>query len=610
MKPRNFVAAAFLLVGLAIAMSVSAQTTEFTYQGQLLNNTTPAIGNHDFEFSLFSAVSGGTQLGSTITLTNVLVQNGVFSVQLNFGSNFPGANRFLEIRVRPSGGGAFTPLSPRQAISSSPYSIKSLSADNATQLGGVAANQYVLSGASSINAGTQFNIGGQRVLSVQGTDNVFGGVGAGQINTGGANTFFGKNAGLANTTGGFNSFFGAVSGTANNTGDSNSFFGAFAGNVNSSGRFNSFFGRDAGEDNTTGESNSFFGRNAGAQNISADFNSFFGNGAGGSNTIGTNNVFVGASTGVTNVGGSNNTLLGFQANVGLTNLTNATAIGSEATVSQSNSLVLGNAFANVGIGTSTPSHRLTVGQDETPIVPSALVGVFGAGPTFSIVRNTTNNVEGVFGAESAETIFGSVSNNGLQFRTNNLGRMFITNLGNVGIGTGNPDSALHVVGGITVTFLSSVTQGEVQVCRNSFSQLSFCSSSIRYKDDVREFTSGLDLLRRLRPVSFRWTGSGQADLGLVAEEVEQVESRLVTRNDAGEIQGVKYDRVGVVLVNAVNEQQLQIESQRRQIEEQQGLIRTQQRRIELLEGQQVEIQALKILVCAQNKVAEICRPRP
>ena len=122
-------------------------------------NGTPATGNYDFEFALFDAVSGGTQFGTTVPSNNVAVSNGVFSVSLDFGGQFPGATRFLEIRVRAAGGGGFTLLSPRQPVASSPYSVKSLTADSATnavnatnaatatnslQLGGVAANQYVV----------------------------------------------------------------------------------------------------------------------------------------------------------------------------------------------------------------------------------------------------------------------------------------------------------------------------------------------------------------------------------------------------------------------------------------------------------------------------------
>lgn len=52
------------------------------------------------------------------------------------------------------------------------------------------------------------------------------------------------------------------------------------------------------------------------------------------------------------------------------------------------------------------------------------------------------------------------------------------------------------------------------------------------------------------------------DLGLGAEDVAAIEPLLVTYNAKGEVEGVKYDRIGVVLVNAVKEQQAEISSQR------------------------------------------------
>lgn len=132
-------------------VTTRAQTTEFTFQGSLKNSGTPASGNFDFEFSLFNLASGGSQQGSTIQRSNVAVANGIFSVSLDFGAGtLPGADRFLAISVRSAGGGAFTPLTPRQKVNSAPYSVKSLNsiaadvATNATQLGGVAASQYVV----------------------------------------------------------------------------------------------------------------------------------------------------------------------------------------------------------------------------------------------------------------------------------------------------------------------------------------------------------------------------------------------------------------------------------------------------------------------------------
>ena len=120
----------FCFIAIAVFVRVgTAQTTTFSYQGSLNSGGDPASGSHDFEFALFDAESGGTQLGSTITVNTVPVTNGIFTVSLDFGSQFPGEVRFLEIRVRPAGGGAFTLLTPRQQITSSPYAVKSLNAD-------------------------------------------------------------------------------------------------------------------------------------------------------------------------------------------------------------------------------------------------------------------------------------------------------------------------------------------------------------------------------------------------------------------------------------------------------------------------------------------------
>ena len=87
-----------------------------------------------------------------------------------------------------------------------------------------------------------------------------------------------------------------------------------------------------------------------------------------------------------------------------------------------------------------------------------------------------------------------------------------------------------------------------------------------------------------------------ADVGFVAEEVNAVEPLLTVYNDKGEIEGVKYAQVTTALVNAVKEQQTQIEKQNEQIEKQN----------EQLRQQQAQIDALKALVCQSNTNAPVC----
>src|SRR5262245_29887673 len=148
---------AFLTLAIAVVLSATGttygQTTEFTYQGRLMTLGLPANGSHDFQFRLFDDLAGDTQVGPSIAMNAVSVNNGVFSVRLDFGNQFPGANRFLEIRVKASADEFFTILAPRQPITSAPYAIKSLNADNslnaetatnAVKLNGVAGSEYAL----------------------------------------------------------------------------------------------------------------------------------------------------------------------------------------------------------------------------------------------------------------------------------------------------------------------------------------------------------------------------------------------------------------------------------------------------------------------------------
>ena len=96
----------------------------FTYQGSLKSGGVPANGDHDFQFTLYDALSGGVVVGGPISQNNVTVADGLFSTTLDFGSAaFDGNARFLEIQVRQSGGGGYDTLSPRQAISPVPYAL-------------------------------------------------------------------------------------------------------------------------------------------------------------------------------------------------------------------------------------------------------------------------------------------------------------------------------------------------------------------------------------------------------------------------------------------------------------------------------------------------------
>lgn len=461
-----------LLMACALAFgnfSAQAQTpTVITYQGRLTDQNAPATGQYDLRFIVYTQDIGGAQQGSIATLDNVMVTDGVFTVQLDFGGTAPfisSTGLFIETSIRPgASGGAYTILSPRQPLTATPYAVKAVNAEsattattattatNATQLGGVAAANYVqttdtrLADARSPVAGSASYI--QNTTNQQVAEfNISGNGAAGGTLSGGVvksqtEYLIGNDRVLG-------------------IGNVSTFVGRHAGNPTTTGFFNSFVGGEAGSANTTGSNNTFVGVSAGTSNQTGGSNSFFGAGAGAGNTTGGSNSFTGTSAGLTNTTGSNNTLVGASADVTSGNLTNATAIGAGAKVATSNTVVIG----------------------------------------------TSNNAVRV------------------------PGKLVVLNFG---------------------------ATGSTAVCRNASNELSTCSSSLRYKTDITPFYHGLNLVKRLRPITFEWKDGGMLDLGLGAEDVAAIEPLLATYNERGEVEGVKYDRIGVVLLNAVREQQTQI----------------------------------------------------
>jgi len=99
--------------------------SSFSYQGLLKKGGILASGTADIRVSLFRSFTGATQVGASVTKSAVPVSQGVFTTELDFGSNaFDGTARWLEIEARsPSGTGSFVMLSPRERISPSPMAL-------------------------------------------------------------------------------------------------------------------------------------------------------------------------------------------------------------------------------------------------------------------------------------------------------------------------------------------------------------------------------------------------------------------------------------------------------------------------------------------------------
>lgn len=97
-------------------------SSAFAYQGQLRQNNLPVTGTCSATFKLFDAETAGNQIGATVDMPTLQVQNGLFTVALDFGwGAFNGEARWLETAVgcgqRP------VTLSPRMAVRPTPYAL-------------------------------------------------------------------------------------------------------------------------------------------------------------------------------------------------------------------------------------------------------------------------------------------------------------------------------------------------------------------------------------------------------------------------------------------------------------------------------------------------------
>jgi hypothetical protein len=409
--------------------------------------------------------------------------------------------------------------------------------------------------------------------NIWGTHNSFIGPFSGYFNIKGShNTFIGPYAGYMNTTGHSNNFIGASAGHSNTTGYSNSFLGTYAGHFNTTGHSNSFMGTYAGYKNTAGSSNSFLGTYAGYTNTLGYSNSFMGNSAGYFNTTGHSNSFVGYQAGYKNTTGVRNTLLGMQAGynnttgelnsfVGIASGQNNTAghqnVYLGAYAGRGNTTGANNTFVGTSSGSST-----TIGSNNVS------VGNF-SGASLPDLSNTTALGYRAQATAANSLVLGSI--NGINGATVDV---------NVGIGTTAPAYRLQL--------------GSGQAAKPGSSAWVVASDQ-KLKKDVSAFTDGLKVVRQIKPVWFRYNGlagmpQNKQFVGIVAQEMQQIAPYTIGQFSSQDSTGKKayyldYDAGALpyILVNAMKEQQQQIEEQQQLNQQKEARIASLEVRLKKLE---------------------------
>ncbi len=341
--------------------------------------------------------------------------------------------------------------------------------------------------------------------------NTFVGEFAGNLTMGGPGTDNGKyNTGIgrislySNTTGHHNTAVGTVSLNANTTGVENTASGHASLSLNTTGNYNTASGTWSLTSNTTGNNNTAAGSSSLRSNTTGSANTAIGYYSLSASTTGSYNTASGYQCLSANTTGGSNTAAGFAS------LASSTT-GMHNTASGATSLKLA-----------------TTGSSNT---------AFGSGAGDGITTGSSNTFLGAF----ADGTAGDLTNATAIGATASVDASNKVRIGN---------TAVAVIGG--------------QVAWSNLSDL-------RAKRDIRDLDLGLDFVLALRPVQFRMVqGNGRVDLGFLGQDVETLlgdgYNVLGIGGDRERTLSLRYTDFIAPLVKAVQEQQVQIEAQRGEIE--------------------------------------------
>ncbi len=425
-----------------------------------------------------------------------------------------------------------------------------------------------------------------------------GGQGINLTDTGTLNTFTGYNAGYGNTKGYQNSCFGSAACLHNLTGIQNVAVGAGAGFRNTDGNANVYVGFDAGWGafiGSHGSDNTMVGFEAGFNNT-ADGNSFFGYQAGYDTTSGVNNTYLGNIAGAGNSTGSNNTSVGTAAglgggssNVSIGVLTGYTSLGGDNVVIGHQAALGGAGSSNVIIGAEAVFDS-PVGDGNTFI---------GAGVDYNSQLGSRNIFIGYHTGTQ-----GSIMNN--IYLDAQCNRCDLDNPENntIRIGTQGRELTAYFAG-----IYPNGVPNTNPVCVTPNGLLGVCSSSQRFKEDIREMGDSTNNLMQLRPVTYLYRpeyDKGQRSLqyGLIAEEVARVYPDLVAYEPDGTPLTVNYQNLSAMLLNEFQKQHAVVTAQQQQMLAQQHEIESLKSQLQLQNAAfQQRLSRLESLITSQLQTA-------
>ena len=297
----------------------------------------------------------------------------------------------------------------------------------------------------------------------------------------------------------------------------------------------------AGFSNTTGQCNVFVGAYAGCKSDSSGahnlLNVAIGHCAGFCNA-GDRNIAIGWKSGWMSESGEDNVIIGSESghciNSGSTNV----MIGQKAGYCQTSAS--SNVFVGccAGYDALSGGYNVALGGDALKVVHGNYnIGLgFAAGDDITTGNRNIAigcNVQVPTADADNQLAIGSGSNTWINGDSNF----------DVGIGTATPTSKLHVVGDFLLTGIATAVDFD-------------STSDIRYKKNIQAIEDPISKVVRIEGVSFNWKEDDRAALGVIADQVETVLPELVRGTDP---KTVNYNGLIGLLIEAVKEQQIQID---------------------------------------------------
>jgi hypothetical protein len=361
---------------------------------------------------------------------------------------------------------------------------------------------------------------------------------------------------LIHTYGTDNFFAGIDAGNLTMTGKENTASGSGALYSNTSGHNNTASGYYALRYNTSGALNTASGSGALYSNLTGDDNTARGSGALYYNTIGSYNTASGRGALLVNTAGHYNTASGYYALRYNTTANYNTAVGSYALNLQS--------YSNGGV--VWESHNTAVGYKalEKNEPASTSHGIYNTAiGSQALLSNTTGYANTASGYFALSTNTAGTNNTAIGYYAD-VSSVALNNATAIGYNAKVNASNKVVIGSTSVTSIGGYAAW------SNFSDK-------RVKSDIQDIGYGLDLIRQLRPVSFKMNnGNGNTDFGFVAQDIEALVGDTYNVLDIGggdeRMLSLRYTQFIAPMVKAMQEQQEQIEAQMEIIDRQQGQI--------------------------------------